>query len=140
MNCDRNICYAQDYSGGCETCPCNGENKTELVEDKQTLLSCPFCGGEATIYGSKTGYGVMCKDKPFCAILPAGFSTKERAIEVWNTRRPMDRIVEQLEAVRKYNEVSYKEWMGATFGEMYKNRADSYERAIEIVKAGGKDE
>lgn len=133
MSCDRNICYAQDYSGGCETCPCNGENKTELVEDKQTLLSCPFCGGEATIYGSKTGYGVMCKDKPFCAILPAGFSTKERAIEVWNTRRPMDRIVEQLEeleekALRVQNyDVSFY----AT-GQMHK--------AIDIVKAGGKDE
>lgn len=49
MNCDRNICYQQDYNGGCETCPCNDENDTvenELFDDK--LLPCPFCGGEAT--------------------------------------------------------------------------------------------
>lgn len=23
MDCDRSICYSQDYNGGCETCPCN---------------------------------------------------------------------------------------------------------------------
>ena len=23
MNCERNICYQQDYNGGCDTCPCN---------------------------------------------------------------------------------------------------------------------
>lgn len=22
-DCDRNICYTQDYNGGCATCPCN---------------------------------------------------------------------------------------------------------------------
>ena len=23
MNCERNICYQQEYNGGCDTCPCN---------------------------------------------------------------------------------------------------------------------
>lgn len=23
LDCNRNICYQQDYNGGCETCPCN---------------------------------------------------------------------------------------------------------------------
>ncbi len=35
MDCDRNICYAQDYNGGCETCPCSEENDAE--EEKNNL-------------------------------------------------------------------------------------------------------
>lgn len=23
MACERNICYQQEYNGGCDTCPCN---------------------------------------------------------------------------------------------------------------------
>ena len=29
MNCDRNICAAQDYNGGCESCVCNPKNQPE---------------------------------------------------------------------------------------------------------------
>lgn len=100
------------------------------------IKSCPFCGGEATIYGSKTGYGVMCKDKPFCAILPAGFSTKERAIEVWNTRKPMDRIVEELES-QCSKTVSMGRMNGKTLTAGFNL---GILKAIDIVKAGGKDE
>ena len=28
MECDRTICYMQDYNGGCETCPCNEQTLT----------------------------------------------------------------------------------------------------------------
>ena len=39
MECDRNICYSQDYNGGCEICPCR----------EPDLLHCPLCGIEAII-------------------------------------------------------------------------------------------
>lgn len=32
MSCDRNICYAQDYNGGCESCPCNPDSKENELE------------------------------------------------------------------------------------------------------------
>ena len=94
------------------------------------LKKCPFCGGEATIYGSKTGYGVMCKDKTFCAVLPAGFSTKEKAITAWNTRKPVERILERLE---ERAEDSKKYW--DKFGDYDELGAmDAYYNAIEIIK------
>lgn len=31
MSCDRNICYAQDYNGGCESCPCNPDSKEKII-------------------------------------------------------------------------------------------------------------
>jgi Lar family restriction alleviation protein len=68
------------------------------------LLSCPFCGGEAELIGhyikgvaNNYQYFVRCKQ---CKARPQSFNTfkkPEKAIEVWNTRKPMERIVENLE-------------------------------------------
>lgn len=73
------------------------------------LLPCPFCGGEAFVdthkfwdveakdFTVKT-YGVRCYE------CQAGtmqyFRTEEDAIKQWNTRKPMERIVEQLEKLK----------------------------------------
>jgi Lar family restriction alleviation protein len=77
----------------------------KMQNDK--LLSCPFCGGKAFVdthkfwdveakdFTVKT-YGVRCYE------CQAGtmqyFRTEEDAIKQWNTRKPMERIVEQLES------------------------------------------
>lgn len=43
MNCERNICYQQEYNGGCDTCPCNrtteesSEVKITTQEAMETL-------------------------------------------------------------------------------------------------------
>ena len=66
------------------------------------LLSCPFCGGEAEyyfypeerdIYDSDTlGFvdtyevTVHCVECKECPLVVGPFSSKEAAIEVWNTR------------------------------------------------------
>ena len=54
------------------------------------LKPCPFCGGEAKAYNgqvvcTKCWSGSACED------------TTEKAIETWNRREPMDKVVEQLE-------------------------------------------
>lgn len=112
------------------------------------LKPCPFCGGEAKLSINKTNQGqvsiVSCSE---CTcrktLLKYPFyegSIEQDAIEDWNTRKPMDRIVEKLEKVMEYREKSYKEWEGTTFGQICKTKAYTYEHAIKIVKAGGKDE
>lgn len=68
------------------------------------LLNCPFCDGEAEIIGfyikgvaNNYQYFVRCKK---CKARPRPHSTfkkREKAIEVWNTRKPMDKIVKLLE-------------------------------------------
>lgn len=91
----------------------------------ERLKPCPFCGGEATIHKSKFGYGVMCKT-PFCCNLTSTHDTKKEAIKTWNTRKPMERIVERLEQAESYS-------CSPQFSK-------GISRAIEILKGGGVDE
>lgn len=37
MNCDRNICYQQDYNGGCDTCPCYDKQSMTNKEAIETI-------------------------------------------------------------------------------------------------------
>ena len=64
------------------------------------LKPCPFCGGNNVgvfkheyFYKSHL-YAAHCYDCHFCLKM---VETEEEAIKAWNTRNPMDRIVEQLE-------------------------------------------
>lgn len=75
------------------------------------LLPCPFCGGEANAFVDKfnkyfTGckkcnfyYGIEIEDgceleKGWIAI----HNTKDEAIKAWNTRKPMEYVVERLKS------------------------------------------
>lgn len=66
------------------------------------LLKCPFCGGEAEIGHTKHHdklFVVGC-NTPMCYgninHFTMGFASKESALNTWNTRAPMDNIVEKL--------------------------------------------
>lgn len=96
------------------------------------LKKCPFCGGEVFAYHSGLNFElceVICKE---CGCRTERMTTV-KAISAWNTRKPIDKIVEQLEkmeekALRVQNyDVSFY----AT-GQMHK--------AIEIVKGGVSDD
>lgn len=94
------------------------------------LKPCPFCGGEAEVIGhyikgvaNNYQYFVRCKS---CKARPRScntFKKKEKAIEYWNTRKPIDRIVEQLEEKIEEN----------PYCSLADYRAGLFE-AIEIVK------
>lgn len=69
------------------------------------LLPCPFCGGEAHIEEHKfwdekakgftvQTYGVVCDN--CCSMSWRHHRHKEKAIEQWNTRKPMERILTRL--------------------------------------------
>lgn len=35
MECDRNICFQQDYNGGCKSCPCNEEAEPQILVETE---------------------------------------------------------------------------------------------------------
>lgn len=100
------------------------------------IKSCPFCGGDNVgIWENRAPaskdfrYYANCYD---CHISLGFEKTKEEAIEKWNTRKPMDRIVEQLEK-ELYRGMEGLEPVKVSFN-------FGINTAIEIVKAGGKNE
>ena len=104
------------------------------------LKNCPFCGGEA---GLKLGF---CQLDNYVACLKCGsrtvfYNTEESAIKTWNTRKPIDKIVEQLE--EKADEANDK-WSFPSKGERdyayYDGKEDGLREAIEVVKKGGINE
>lgn len=116
------------------------EKKTSEIK----LLPCPFCGGEAKLEKENriNIYCVQCEDCKCMTTFQFDFGegeeiSKKKAIEVWNTRKPMERIVERLKEERK--EVT--RW-DSDKHYIYKEGADWMgEKAIEIVKeVGGVDE
>lgn len=70
------------------------------------LRECPFCGGEAEKYAKEIkGIKILTVTCKRCGASGQLFQSKKPrikdeenpAIKAWNTRKPMDRIVEQLE-------------------------------------------
>lgn len=70
------------------------------------LLPCPFCGGEAFMLKNKgmlETYRAYCGNED-CSVSPrVSAYSKEIAVKLWNTRKPMQEIVERLE--EKANEL-----------------------------------
>lgn len=73
----------------------------EISKEKtNSLLNCPFCGGEARFFqmsitkNIRLGY-IKCTE---CGLrLEQENCTEDFATAQWNTRKPMERIVERLE-------------------------------------------
>ena len=100
------------------------------------LLPCPFCGGEAEIdiiLGVDERWLVRC---PRCFCKTTTFANKKSALITWNTRKPMERIVEQLEEEAYETEV----WDERYTDKYYKGVSDGCKVAIEIVKGGVENE
>jgi Lar family restriction alleviation protein len=95
------------------------------------LLPCPFCGGEANVIGYKTFYA-QCTE---CGVATGFYNTIEQTNEAWNTRKPMERIVEQLE---EEIDCAKNQWDDS---EYYTGQAHAFEIAKEIVEIekGGVD-
>ena len=98
------------------------------------LLPCPFCGGEVDLYSwSQTPlnyeYGIECRECQMLFQVNRYGSTREDVINLWNTRKLMERILTRLEK-------------GKTFYKMRSLDQDEIEvgafiEAIDIVKEEG---
>ena len=108
------------------------------MTDKR-LLPCPFCGGEVEFHPQEHHMeNFWNKNTIHCPT--CGFLMEEtnrlQLFKKWNTRKPMERIVERFE---KSAEFYQKRWIISTKDADY-GRSDAYEIAAEIVKGGGVDE
>lgn len=123
------------------------------------LLPCPFCGGEVSIalcgddeysWWIVTRGKNKAKDKNcHCRLFMEsgafydedGEVEKEYLIKKWNTRKPMERIVEQLEQqAEQYKRRALELVEKSTEAGIHnKGKSLSYEHAIEIVRNGGKE-
>ena len=105
------------------------------------LLPCPFCGGEAYTYtatsvtnGEKTKvWQVHCKDCRLNYPLNIKCLTEEEAIKKWNTRKPMERIIERLEKIINRTKKEEKQNNDVVDTAM----RCSYEHSMKIVKEEG---
>lgn len=102
------------------------------MSDKK-LLPCPFCGGEAR-FSTEAGNWINCKS---CGAETDYFEQREEAINAWNTRVPMERIVERLEDVRVL--ATQNACLNDVERECYNVYCETcyMDRAIEIVKEEG---
>lgn len=102
------------------------------------IKPCPFCGGEAELWDNKLAYrlyGVICKE---CDCMTPHFTTGEDAIEAWNRREPIDKIVEQLEKI-EVSRSEYSEIVECNIEPCTSTNCCEcvVNKAIEIVKKGG---
>ena len=68
------------------------------------LKPCPFCGGEVKIIPEQVdartvAYNFVCQNGDCCANVYFDYSDREESIEAWNTRKPMEAVVAELEKV-----------------------------------------
>lgn len=112
------------------------------------LLPCPFCGGETGINVVKTNQGqtasIVCEG---CScrktmIRPQNYEgdIEKEICEAWNTRKPIERIVERLDERIEHHTalVNYEMNMGTIMDvERHKGSIKALDKAIEIVKEVG---
>ena len=101
------------------------------------LLPCPFCGGEAEFCkGDWIGkeYWVKCTK---CICKTSLSNNYNEPIKAWNTRKPMERIVEQLEKeIDPYYFLEPSWETREVRTNKHKGFCDGICKAIKIVKGG----
>ena len=100
------------------------------------LKRCPFCGGEAKLMRfpkCERKYVVICENEQCMASVGNYSYSKEKAIKAWNTRKPMQNIVERLEEQVEESATDYYDWEDIS----YLREKKAYQKAIEIVKEEG---
>lgn len=108
------------------------------------LLPCHFCGGEARLFKTHENQHGIIHENDGCPISTEHFvgdwvyDTAEEAIKAWNTRKPMERIVERLEEYRDdfMNDV-YEELREDADNCRANRIIDRFDEVIEIVKEEG---
>ena len=98
------------------------------------LKPCPFCGGEPVLlkHNDEDYYKVFCE---CCGARQWTFAnrTDRDAIRNWNTRKPMDNIVAEMEEKKNESLQLWKKYkLKDDAGKMF-----AFSESIKIVKRGG---
>lgn len=97
------------------------------------LKSCPFCGGEAFIRQNKDAmktYSAYCGNEDCSASPKVSAYGKEMVIELWNTRKPIEKIMERLEELEE-------EYMYPDDEDYVVGQYDAVRECLAIVKEEG---
>lgn len=113
-------------------------DKKQAISDKTSdkrLLHCPFCGGEAelshrgychdmiSVYGRCKKCDAHGESFMYCFWSPEQDEAENEAIEAWNTRKPVDAVLDRLEELKNTPpELQYRDL--------------TLQTAIEIIKEG----
>lgn len=97
------------------------------------LLNCPFCGGEAE-FATSDRHWIWCKN---CGVETEYCYETDDAIKAWNTRKPMDRIVERLEAMKMRYFLTIANTGDEKLDAVYEEVGNAIDKAIEIIKEEG---
>lgn len=62
------------------------------------LLKCPFCGRMPELRHEEGGFSFIVCTNDGCYTKTDGHLNDESAIKAWNTRKPLERILERLDA------------------------------------------
>lgn len=109
----------------------------EISKEKtNSLLNCPFCGGELAIRKwvgfDGESFSLKCNTDG-CVLSVDSFRDKEELIRKANARKPMQNIVERLGNKHNESTINYHNLKDAScLGERH-----AYRNAIEIVKEEG---
>ena len=108
------------------------------------LKKCPFCGGEVEMFTEQLDavrdcYNFHCESCNMSVYYD--YSDKEEAIEKWNTRTPVDKVIERLEERKLVSrcrgiELSCTGGYGKIIDEINFGMHKAYSQAIEIIKEG----
>lgn len=108
------------------------------------LLPCPFCGGENVRFGSVgNSFGIdnyiKC-DSCYAKIQICEEYGIEKLKAKWNTRKPMERIVERLEEMRDRRTTNIRlNSQSCNLEYEVKKNEDFFVKIIDIVRNGGKE-
>lgn len=100
------------------------------------LKCCPFCGGKAEIRHNVLWYWVQCK---ICGVHSKDSANKDMVIEQWNTRKPIDRIVEELERLDNMTFSRALNENGVFYVPLFEVR-ENISESLDIVRKGGWNE
>ena len=110
------------------------------------LKLCPFCSGKAKIHYDYSNFALVQCSK--CGIGTLHKPNEVDGVKEWNTRKPKDKFVEQLDLLREKAQKRREEFIELNSNnnviikniEYERGRVYAFDDAIEVVKDGGLDE
>ena len=106
---------------------------------KNKIKPCPFCGAKAKMYYNYSNFALIQCTK--CGISTLYKPSEEEVIKDWNTRKPIDKVVQQLEEEMFIDKNGNNVLQGGTidYEQRYKYEIGcnyGLTKAIKIVKDG----